>query len=126
MGWVAGSASLLLLISAGLSLFAQQTPGWISVAVMLLVLYLAFWSYVWGVVGLLFLSMRWLVGWRRVEVKRAAMSRYPSAELRSRRLEKPELKGSQSLQQSLAPSAPNRSSKESNDGNEGNSLARVA
>lgn len=126
MGWVAGGASLLLLVSAGFSLFAQQAPGWISVAAMLLALYLAFWSYVLGIVGLLFLSVRWLVGWRRLRVKRAAMSRYPPVELRGRRLEKPDLKDSQSLQQNLAPVAPNRSSRDRDDGNEGNSLTRVA
>src|SRR2546422_9174781 len=51
-GWVVGSASLLLLISAGLELFVQQTLGHSSVGTVILALFLAFWSYVLGL-GLL-------------------------------------------------------------------------
>jgi hypothetical protein len=47
-GWVVGSASLLLLISAGLELFVQRTLGHSSVATVTLDLFLAFWTYVPG------------------------------------------------------------------------------
>lgn len=125
MGWVVGSVSLLLLISAGgLELFAQQTLGQASVATLLLALFLAFWSYVLGIAGLLFLSVWWLVGWLRV--KPAAMNRYAPAELRSRRLEEPEPANPQFLQQGVAPVEHNRSSRESDDRNKATSPSRVA
>ena len=127
MGWVVGSVSLLLLIGAGgLELFAQQTLGQVSVATLLLTLFLAFWSYVRGLVGLLFLSVQWLVSWRRVRVKRAAMSRYSPAEPRSRRLEQPELENPQSLQQGMAPVVPTRSSTASDNRIKATSPSRVA
>jgi hypothetical protein len=126
MGWVAGIASLLLLISAGLELFVQQTLGHSSVATVLLALFLGFWSYVLGLGLLLFLSVRWLVRWRRVRVTRAATSRYAPAAPRSRRLEKPELESPISFQQGVAPVVPSRSPKESVDENEPNNLTRVA
>jgi len=126
MGWVAGIASLLLLISVGLELFVQQTLGYSSAGTVILALFLAFWSYVLGLGVLLFLAMWCLVEWRRVRVTRAAMSRYASAEPRSRRLEKPELEGPLSFQQGVAPVVPSRSPKESVDENEPNNLTRVA
>jgi len=126
MGWVVGSVSLLLLISAGgLELFAQQTLGQASVATILLTLFLAFWSYVLGLVGLLFLSVRLLVSWRRVRVKRAAMSRYSPAKPMSRRLEKAELEV-QFLEHGVAPVVPSRSSGEIDDRNKATSPSRVA
>ena len=122
MGWVAGITSLLLLISAGgLELFAQQTLGQTSVATILLTLFLAFWSYVLGIVGLV-LSVVW---WLHVRGKRAAMSGYASAEPRSRRLEKPELEA-QFLEHGVAPVVPSRSSRESDDRNKAASPSRVA
>jgi hypothetical protein len=93
--WGVGSASLLLLISAGLELFVQQTLGHNSVATVLLALSLAFWSYVLGLGILLSLAMWWLVEWRRVRVKRAAMSSDTSAGSRSRQLDKPDLRDPQ-------------------------------
>ncbi|MGH7229019.1 MAG: hypothetical protein ACREIH_07350 [Nitrospiraceae bacterium] len=126
-GWVVGSVSLVLIISAGgLELLAQQTLGQASVAAILLTLFLAFWSYVLGLVGLLFLSVRWLVSWRRVRVKRAALSRYAHAELRSRRLVEPEPANPQFLQQGVAPNVPSRSSRDTDDRNEVASPSRVA
>lgn len=123
MEWVVGSVSLLLLISAGgLELFAQQTLGQTSVATILLTLFLAFWSYVLGIVGLV-LSVVW---WLHVRGKRAAMSGYASAEPRSRRLEKPEPEDLQFLQQGVAPVVPSRSSRESDDRNKAASPSRVA
>ena len=124
---VGGSISLLLLVSAGgLEFFAQRTLGQTSVATLLLVLYLASWSYVLGLVGLLLSLVSWVVSWRRVRVKRADMSRYSPAEPRSRRLEQPELESPQFLQQGVAPVVPTRSSTGSDDENEATSINRVA
>jgi hypothetical protein len=125
-GWIVGSASLLLLISAGLELFVQQTLGHNSVATVILALSLALWSYVLGLGILLVLAVWCLVAWRRVRVKRAAMSSDASAGPRSRHLEQPELRDPQSLQQGVAPVVPSRSSRESDDGNETSDLTRVA
>jgi hypothetical protein len=126
-GWIIGSASLLLLISAGLELFVQQTLGHNSVATVILALLLALWSYVLGLGILLVLAVWCLVAWRRVRVKRAAMSSDSSAGPRSRHLEKPELRDPQSLQQGVAPVVPSRSSRDSDDGrNETNNRTRVA
>jgi len=92
MGWVGGGVSLLLLLSAGLELFVQQTLGDHSVATVILALYLAFWSDVLGLGVLVFLAVWWLVEWRRVSVKRTAMSGDASAGPRNQQLEKPELR----------------------------------
>lgn len=124
MGWVVVSVSMLLIISAALELFAQQALERASLATVVLALFLAFWSYILGVACLLFVSVRWLVGWRRVHVTRAAMSRYAPAVPRSKRLEKPELE-TESLQQGVAPVVPSRSSKDSVEGNEATSPTRV-
>ena len=126
MGWVGGSAVALLLISAGLTLFVGQAVGQASVATILLALYLASLSYVLGLVGLVLLSVWWLVKWRRVRVTRAAMSRYAPTEPRSRRLDKPELEDPQILQQAVTPVVPSRSSRESDDKNKTISPSRVA
>jgi hypothetical protein len=115
MGWVAGSTSALLLISDGLALLAQQAHDQVSVTILLLALYLAPWLYVLGLVGLLFLSVWWLVGWLRVLVKPGAVSRYSSAEPRSPHLERPEREGLQFLQQGVTPVVPSRSSMDSDD-----------
>src|SRR6266850_1466180 len=121
IGWVVGIASLLLLISAGLELFVQQTLGHSSVGTVILALFLAFWSYVLGLGLLLFLSVRWLV-----RAARAAVSRYAPAEPRSRRLEKPELEAHQYLEHGVATSVPIRSTRAGDNENETNSLTRVA
>jgi hypothetical protein len=126
MGWVAGSASALLLISDGLALLAQQAHEQVSVTILLLALYLAPWLYVLGLVGLLFFSVWWLVGWLRVLVKQAAVNRYSSAEPRSRHLESLELEGPQFLQQGVTPVVPSGSSRDSDDRNKATSLTRVA
>jgi len=127
IGWVVGSASLLLLISAGLELFVQQTLGHNSVAIVILALLLALWSYVLGLGILLVLAVWCLVAWRRVWVKRAAMSSDSSAGPRSRHLEQPELRDPQYIQQGVAPVVPSRSSRESDDTrNETNNRTRVA
>jgi hypothetical protein len=125
-GWGVGGASLLLLISAGLELFVQQTLGHNSVATVILALFLALWSYVLGLGVLLFLAMWCLVEWRRVRVKRAAMSSDSSAGPRSWHLEQPELRDPQYLQQGVAPVVPSRSLRDSDDGNETTNRTRVA
>lgn len=79
-GWVLGSAVVLLLSSGGLALLAQQTRA--NVVTLLLTLYLASWSYVLGIVGLVLLPVLELIGWLRVHMKQAAMSRYAPAEPR--------------------------------------------
>ena len=84
-GWVVGGASLLLLLSAGLELFVQETLGHHSVATIILALYLAFWSDVLGLGVLLFLAVWWAT---RV-VKLTAMSSNASAGPKSQLLEKP-------------------------------------
>ena len=126
MGWVVGSASLLLLLSAGLELFVQQTLEHNSVATVLLALYLALWSYVLGLGVLLLLAMWCLVEWRRMRVKRAAMNSDSSAGPRSRHFEQPELGDPQYLQQGVAPVVPSRSSRESEDRNKATSPSKVA
>jgi hypothetical protein len=125
-GWVVGSVSLVLLISAGLELFVQQTLGHHSVATVILALFLAFWSYVLVLGGLLFLAVWWLVNWRRLRVKPAAMSRYSPTESRIRHLEKLELSDHEFIEKGIAPVVQCRSSRESDDRNKATSPSRVA
>lgn len=61
--WVAGNVSLLLLLTAGLQLFAHQTLRHSSAATIILALVLATWSYVLGLGLVLFLSVGWLIEW---------------------------------------------------------------
>jgi hypothetical protein len=92
----------LFFISAELELFVQRTLGHSSVAIVILDLFLAFWSYVLGLGLLLFLSVWCLVRWCRERVTRLAISRYAPAEPRSRGLEKPEQDVHQYLQLGIA------------------------
>ena len=124
--WVVGSASLLFLISAGLELFVQRTLGHSSVGTVILDLFLAFWSYALGLGLLFFLSVGWLVRWRRVQVTRGAMSRYTPAEPRSRGLEKPGQEAHQYLESGVATGVPIRSTRADENENERHSLARAA
>ena len=126
MGWVGLGAVALLLLSAGLEFFAQHANTGTSLAGVLLALFLAFWSYVLGLVGLFFLSMRWLAGWRGGQVTRVALSQNSSAERRSRSPETPEQEGLQFLQQDVDPVDPSRSSGESGDRNKTTSPSRAA
>ena len=123
-GWVV--VWLLIVISIGLPLFARQALGQVSVATIILALSLATWSYLLGLVGLLFLSVRWLVSWRCLWVKPAAMSRYSPAESRSRRLEKLELRDHQFIEKGMAPVVPSRSSRDNDDRNKATSPSKVA
>jgi hypothetical protein len=97
IGWVVGIASLLLLISAGLELFVQQTLGHNSVATVLLALFLGFWSYVLGLGLLLFLSVWWLWKWRSLRIQQAVMREHPPAEPSRRPVENPVLADPQFL-----------------------------
>jgi hypothetical protein len=126
MGWVVGGATALLLISDGLALLAQQASNRVSMPTLLLALYLAPWLYGLGLVGLGLLSMWQLVGWLRGWVKQATVSRYFSAEPRSRPLERPEWDGVEFLQQDVAPVVPSRSSLDSDNRNETTETSRVA
>jgi len=126
-GWVVVGASLLLLISAGLELFVQQTLGQNDVATIILALTLAVWAYVLGLGVFLVLTVWWLVEWRRVRGKRAAMSRYSPLEPRSEGLEEPEPEGSQFLEHDdMSPIVPSRLSRHSDDRNKVTSSTRVA
>ena len=110
--WVV--VSLLLLISAGLPLFAWQALGQVCAATILLALYLAMWSYVMSLVGLVFFSVRCLMNWRRMRLTRASMS------LRNEGLEEPEPEGTQSLgHDDVSPIVPSRLSRHNNDLNKG-------
>jgi hypothetical protein len=126
MGWVAGGVSALLLISDGVALMAQQAHEQVSATILLMALYLAPWFYVLGLVGLLSLSVWWLVGWLRGRVKAAAVSRYSAPEPRRRHLKRPEREGIQFLQQGVAPVDPSRSCRENDDRNETTRTIRVA
>lgn len=81
--WVAGSVVVLLIIGAGLALFAHPAVGKEATeartAAVLLALHLATWAYLLVVLGLLFLSVRWLENWWHMRVARVAMSRYSLA-----------------------------------------------
>ena len=124
--WVVGSISLLLLISAGLALFAQYALGQASVATILLALYLASLLYVVGLAGLVVLTVWWLMNRRRVPVTQAAMSRYSPAEPRSRGLDKPQLEDPQFPQQSVAPVVPSLLPSDRDDRNKATTPSRVA
>jgi hypothetical protein len=125
--WMIGSGALLLLLSAGgLTLLAQHAREESNVVTGLLALNLAFWSYVLGIVGLVVLPVLKFIEWLRMRVKRAAMSRYSSAEPRRRHLAKPEPENSHFLRQEVAPVAPSRSSMESKDKDRPNRCIRVA
>src|SRR5713226_6566253 len=97
MGWMIGSVSMLFLISVGLELFVRQAFRQASIATILLALSLASWSYVLGLVGLIFLTVWWLLKWRSVWIQRAVMREYPPAEPSRRPVENPVLEDPQFL-----------------------------
>ncbi|HET7058136.1 MAG TPA: hypothetical protein VFI05_05345 [Nitrospiraceae bacterium] len=124
--WVVGSAAVLFLLSAGgLTLLAQYTREQANVVAELLALYLASWSYVLGIIGLLLLPVLELIDWLRMRVKRAVIRRYSSAEPR-RWAEKPKLESVQSTQQNVGPLLANPSSKMGDEEHENIGLNRVA
>jgi hypothetical protein len=124
--WIVGGASPLLLISAGLELFVQRTLGHSTLAIVILDLFLAFWSYVMGLGLLLFLLVWCLVRWRRVQLTRAAMSRYTPAEPGSQSLEKPGQEAHQYHEPMVATGVPIRSTGAGENENERHSLTRAA
>ena len=127
VGWVIGGVSLVLIVGAGgLELFVQQAFRQASVATILLALYLASLLYVVGLVGLVVLTVWWLLRWSSARAKPAVMSRYSSAEPRSRRLDKPQLEDPQFPQQGAAPVVSSRTSRESDDRNKATSPSKVA
>ena len=128
MEWaVAGVSLLLLIIAGGLALFAQRALGPDDWTAALLAFYLASWSYVVGMAILAILLLWELIGWLRVYMKQAVMSRISAAEPRHRPFEKSALRDPQYSQWGVAlPTAPNRLSGESHDGKETHSLTRVA
>ena len=91
MGWMIGSVSMLFLISVGLEVFVRQAFRQASIATILLALSLASWSYVLGLVGLIFLTVWWLLKWRSVRIERAVMREHPPAEPSCRPVENPVL-----------------------------------
>lgn len=97
MGWMIGSVSLLFLISVGLELFVRQAFRQANIATILLALSLASWSYVLGLVGMIFLTVWWFLRWRSVRIKRAVMREYPPAEPSRRPVENPVLADDQFL-----------------------------
>jgi len=97
MRWMIGSVSMLFIISAGLELFVRQAFRQASVATILLALSLASWSYVLGLVGLIFLTVWWLLRWRSVRIQRAVMREHSPAELSRRPVENPILADPQFL-----------------------------
>ena len=128
MEWaVAGVSLLLLIIAGGLALFAQRALGPDDWTAALLAFYLASWSYVVGMAILAILLLWELIGWLRVHMKQAVMSRISAAEPRHRPFEKSALRDPQYSQWGMAPpTAPSRSSGESDDGKETQSLTKVA
>jgi hypothetical protein len=58
--WLVGMSGTLVLISVGLAGYAAQVYGQASVATLLLLLYLAAWAFVVGIIGLVFVAM-WLL-----------------------------------------------------------------
>ena len=91
MGWMIGSVSMLFLISVGLELFVRQAFRQASIATILLALSLASWSYVLGLIGLIFLTVWRLLKWRSLRIERAVMRKHPPAEPSRRPVENPVL-----------------------------------
>ena len=80
MGWMIGSVSILFLMSVGLELFVRQAFRQADFATILLALTLASWSFVLGLVGLIFLTVWWLSSWRSARIKQAVVSQDSPAE----------------------------------------------
>ena len=92
-GWILGSAVASLLVSAGLEFFVRQTVDQTSLPTILELLYLAFWTYVAGVVLLIvapvWLFISWMRAWlTRRAVDKRARSKPVQAESRSGRFER--------------------------------------
>jgi len=126
IGWSTGIVGGLLLISLGFELLAHQVFGQTDLGTLLWALYLGFWSFALGTIGLLLLAVQWLVEWRRIQTTPATVSRLSSAESTSSRFEKPEMEGPfLTLQQSMTSVAPGRPSWECHDRNRWSNQRRV-
>ena len=89
--WIIGTAGAFLLISAGLEFFVRQTVDQTSFPTILELLYVAFWSYVVGVV-LLIVAPGWLfISWMRAWVKQHAVNTHTQIEPRGRRFDDSDL-----------------------------------
>ena len=88
--WLLGGAVLLLLSADALALFAKQGLEQDNVAIRLLVLYVASWSYALGIVGVVSSLVWWLVEWRGGQAAQTALKPYFHAEPRRRYFEEPE------------------------------------
>lgn len=112
MGWVLATVSILLLVAAGgLALFAEQAREQAGVATLLLALFLASWSYVLGIVGLILFPVSWLVA-SRMQLKQAAMIKF------SRTPETRVLEADQFPDPGATIDGPNRSTRHGRDGNQ--------
>jgi hypothetical protein len=58
--WLAGMAGMMLLLSVGLEVYAEQTHGQASIATLLLTLYAASWAFVMSLICLAVVSAWWL------------------------------------------------------------------
>src|SRR5262245_59639471 len=119
--WLVGSAIVLLFISAGLTLLANQALGHADVSTVLLLFHFAAWSYVVGILGLVFPAVSWLL----LGMTRRAMRRTP-AEWSYRRPEHSEVDAHQFLEHGVAKGIANRSTRAECEEKETNSLIRVA
>jgi len=125
-GWIVGSAGTFLLISAGLEFFVRQTVEQTSFPTILELLYLAFWSYVVGVV-LLMVAPVWLfITWLLARVNRHAMKKRAHVEPKIRRFEDSALQSPGSLEDEKTVAFSERSSESRAGEAESNSLTRVA
>ena len=121
IGWLVGSAIVLLFTSAGLTLLGNRALGHTDVSTVLLLFHFAAWSYVVGVLGLVFPSVSWLL----LGMTRRAVRRTP-AEWSDRRPEHSELDAHQFLEHGVAKGIANRSARAGREEKEATSLTRVA
>src|SRR5688572_15537332 len=84
-GWIVVSAGTFLLISAGLEFFVRQTVEQTSFPTILELLYLAFWSYVVGVVILIIAPVWLFISWLLARGNHYAMNKRARVAPRSRR-----------------------------------------
>lgn len=119
-------AVLLLLSAAGLTLLAQHAREQTNVAVMLLTLHLAAWSYVLGMAGLILVPVLEFIDWLRLPVKPGSISRYPTVEQKCRDLERPEKVGIPSRRRDGIPIAVSRVSQQSKNRHKAASSTKVA
>lgn len=116
-------AALLPLLSGALVLFALYQT---HVVTALLILHLASWSYLLGIVGLILLPVSEFVRWWPMRLEDAATRQYSSAELRRRPLHMPKLYVGRCTQPSVEALIAGRASTSGEKANEKSVLNRVA